>query len=73
MENKIGIPISRVKAIYQKAAEIPGIKIKGVDVYIASQLTELVAFEQTFKIVKSLVLVLTADEQDIKGRLRKTR
>src|SRR6185312_4865322 len=38
-ENKFGVPISRARAIYASAAQMPGIRIVGVDVHIGSQVT----------------------------------
>jgi diaminopimelate decarboxylase len=40
-ENKFGIPISRARAVYARAAKLPGIKVAGVDMHIGSQITDL--------------------------------
>src|SRR5512139_1960611 len=39
-ENKFGIPISRAREVYARAAKLPGIKVAGVDMHIGSQITE---------------------------------
>ncbi len=54
-ENKFGIPISKARDIYQKAAKLEGIVVQGVDVHIGSQLTDLVPFKLAFSRIKKLV------------------
>src|SRR5262245_4980724 len=44
-ENKFGIPISRARAVYARAAKLPGLKVCGVDMHIGSQITELAPFD----------------------------
>ena len=39
--NKFGIPIERVEALYLRAANMPGIEVKGIDAHIGSQITEI--------------------------------
>ncbi len=43
-ENKFGIAIERAPAVYARAAELPGLAIKGLDCHIGSQLTQLTPF-----------------------------
>jgi diaminopimelate decarboxylase len=43
-ENKFGIHIENVFAVYRRAAELPGIRIEGIDCHIGSQLTKLSPF-----------------------------
>jgi len=43
-ENKFGIDIDLAEGVYQAASKMPGIKLKGVDCHIGSQLTELSPF-----------------------------
>lgn len=43
-ENKFGIDINEAVAVYQRAALLPGIHIKGVDCHIGSQLTSITPF-----------------------------
>src|SRR5882757_6119900 len=37
-ENKFGIPISRAREVYARAAKLPGLKVAGVDMHIGSQI-----------------------------------
>ncbi len=46
--NKFGIPWTRAHEAYGRAAELPGIRVQGIDMHIGSQLTELEPFEQAF-------------------------
>ncbi|MDP7591318.1 MAG: diaminopimelate decarboxylase [Litorilituus sp.] len=64
-ENKFGVPISQAKIAYRRAAELPGIKVQGVDVHIGSQLTELAPFEEAYKRIAQLVTELKEDGHDI--------
>ena len=54
-ENKFGIPWSRALQAYSQAANLPGIAVKGVDVHIGSQITELAPFRDAFARVVELV------------------
>ena len=40
-ENKFGIPIAQARAVYARAAKLPGIEVTGVDMHIGSQITAL--------------------------------
>jgi diaminopimelate decarboxylase len=60
-ENKFGIPISRAREIYVRAAKLKGLKVAGVDMHIGSQITELSPFEAAFARVADLVRTLRAD------------
>ncbi|WP_072900884.1 diaminopimelate decarboxylase [Cognatiyoonia sediminum] len=64
-ENKFGIPISRAREVYAMAAELPGLKVIGIDVHIGSQLTELEPFELAYQKVAELTEVLRADGHEI--------
>ena len=64
-ENKFGIPISRARAVYKMAAELPGLEVIGIDVHIGSQLTDLAPFEAAYLKVADLVAVLRADGHNI--------
>ena len=64
-ENKFGVPWSRARQIYARAAQLPGIDVVGVDVHIGSQLTELGPFDQAFARVVDLVRTLRKDGHDI--------
>jgi diaminopimelate decarboxylase len=64
-ENKFGIPISRARDVYARAAKLPGIKIIGTDVHIGSQITDLARMEIAFRILADFVQTLRADGHDI--------
>ena len=64
-ENKFGIPISRARAVYAQAAQLPGLQIVGVDVHIGSQLTELAPFRAAFIKVRELTAALRSDGHEI--------
>lgn len=40
-DNKFGIDIHRAEAVYTRAAQLPGLRITGLDFHIGSQLTEI--------------------------------
>ncbi len=65
-ENKFGVPWSRARQIYARAAQLPGIEVVGVDVHIGSQLTELGPFDEAFARVVDLVRALRADGHAIR-------
>lgn len=65
-ENKFGIPIGRARAVYARAAALPGISVVGIDVHIGSQLTDLAPYEAAFTKVAELTDVLRADGHDIR-------
>src|SRR5947209_3128682 len=60
-ENKFGIPISRARAVYARAAKLPGIEVSGVDMHIGSQITELAPFNDAFALLSDFVRALRAD------------
>lgn len=60
-ENKFGISWESARAVYARAAELPGIKVTGIDMHIGSQITELQPFEDAFKLLRELVQTLRAD------------
>jgi diaminopimelate decarboxylase len=64
-ENKFGVPLARARAVYARAAKLPGIKVTGVDVHIGSQITDLVPLEAAFRILAEFVQVLRADGHTI--------
>lgn len=64
-ENKFGVPISKARLAYNKAAELPGIKVQGVDVHIGSQLTNLEPFEEAYQHIAELVVQLREDGHEI--------
>lgn len=64
-ENKFGVPISKARIAYNRAASLPGIKVQGVDVHIGSQLTSLAPFEEAYQRIAELVIELRADGHEI--------
>ena len=60
-ENKFGIPISQARAVYARAAQMPGIAVSGVDMHIGSQITDLQPFDDAFALLADFVRDLRAD------------
>jgi diaminopimelate decarboxylase len=60
-ENKFGIPIARARAVYARAASLPGIAVTGTDMHIGSQITDLGKMETAFRILSDFVNTLRAD------------
>jgi len=56
--NKFGIPWTRAHEAYARAAELPGIRVQGIDMHIGSQLTQLQPFEQAFRCLAELTIEL---------------
>lgn len=61
-ENKFGVDIKAALAVYQRASQLPGIHIKGVDCHIGSQLTDTTPFLDALDRVLKLI-----DELDEHG------
>jgi diaminopimelate decarboxylase len=64
-ENKFGIPISRAREVYARAASLNGVRIVGVDMHIGSQIIELDPFGDAFALLAEFVGVLRADGHTI--------
>src|SRR4051812_14686250 len=64
-ENKFGVPLSRARAVYARAAKLPGIALTGVDVHIGSQITDLAPMEAAFRKLSEFVQTLRADGHTI--------
>ncbi len=60
-ENKFGIPLSRAREVYARAAKLPGLKVTGVDMHIGSQITDLGPMEDAFKLLVEFVGTLRGD------------
>ncbi len=60
-EDKFGVPLGRARAIYARAAALPGIRVIGIDMHIGSQLTELAPFEAAYTKMADLTRALRAD------------
>src|SRR6185312_3603315 len=64
-ENKFGIPLARARAVYARAAKLPGIEVTGADMHIGSQITDLAKMETAFRILAEFVQTLRADGHTI--------
>jgi diaminopimelate decarboxylase len=60
-ENKFGIPISRAREVYARAAKLKGVRVAGVDMHIGSQITDLQPFDDAFALLSEFVRTLRAD------------
>lgn len=58
-ENKFGIAHERAIEVYRQAAELPGIRVVGIDCHIGSQITELAPFIAALDKILELVSELT--------------
>src|SRR5271155_796333 len=65
-ENKFGIPISRARDVYARAAKLKGVRIAGVDMHIGSQIVELDPFGDAFALIADFVRTLRIDGHDIR-------
>jgi diaminopimelate decarboxylase len=54
-ENKFGIALRRLAAVYERAAKMPNIDIVGVQMHIGSQITEAAPFADAIKKVAPIV------------------
>ena len=64
-EDKFGIPLSRAREVYARAAKLPGLKVAGVDMHIGSQITDLDPFGDAFALLADFVRTLRADGHTI--------
>ena len=64
-ENKFGIPIAKARDVYRMAADLPGLKVIGIDVHIGSQLTDLDPYRLAYQKVAELTETLRADGHTI--------
>jgi diaminopimelate decarboxylase len=64
-ENKFGIPISRAREVYARAAKLPGLQATGVDMHIGSQITDLAPFDDAFALLSEFVRTLRGDGHTI--------
>jgi diaminopimelate decarboxylase len=60
-DNKFGVPISRAREVYARARALPGLSIRGVDIHIGSQITDLEPFDNAFALLAEFVRTLRAD------------
>ena len=59
--DKFGIPIAFARALYARAAALPGLQVVGIDMHIGSQLTDLQPFEFAYTKMADLTRALRAD------------
>src|SRR5271166_6091960 len=64
-ENKFGVPISRARDVYAYARDLPGLAVRGVDMHIGSQITDLQPFDDAFALIADFVRMLRADGHQI--------
>jgi diaminopimelate decarboxylase len=64
-ESKFGIPISRARDVYARAAKLAGVRVAGVDMHIGSQITALDPFDDAFALLAKFVQALRADGHSI--------
>jgi diaminopimelate decarboxylase len=64
-ENKFGIPISRAREVYARAARLPALKVTGVDMHIGSQITDLTPFGNATELLAELARDLIAEGHDL--------
>jgi len=60
-ENKFGIAWQHARAVYARAATLPGLRVTGIDMHIGSQITDLQPFDDAFALLVDLVAELRAD------------
>ncbi|MBO0732844.1 MAG: diaminopimelate decarboxylase [Methylocapsa sp.] len=60
-ENKFGIPVERAQEVYARAATLPGVAVRGADIHIGSQITDLAPFDAAFSLIAGFVRKLTAE------------
>jgi diaminopimelate decarboxylase len=60
-ESKFGIPISRARKVYARAAKLEGVRVAGVDMHIGSQITELDPFSDAFALLADFVRTLRSE------------
>ena len=54
-ENKFGIALDRVAAVYERAARLPNILIRGVQMHIGSQITDAAPFAEAIEKIAPLI------------------
>ena len=57
-ENKFGIALDRVHAVYNAASKMPNIAIRGVQIHIGSQITKVAPFAEAVEKIAPLVMEL---------------
>ncbi len=65
-ENKFGIPLGKIEALYARAVALPGIRPVGVAAHIGSQLADLAPLAQAFEKLGQLVARLRAAGHEVR-------
>lgn len=65
-EDKFGVAWTEARALYAKARDMKGVAVKGVDLHIGSQITDLAPFEAAFLKAAALIADLRSDGCNIK-------
>ncbi len=60
-DNKFGVSLEAARALYQKAAAMPHLRVSGIDCHVGSQITQIEPFIEACDIVTDMVLDLKAD------------
>jgi len=63
-ENKFGIAFERIAEVYARAARLPHLRLRGLQMHIGSQITEVAPFEQAVQKILPLVRLL-ADRHEL--------
>lgn len=57
-ENKFGISLDRAEAVYERAAALPHLKMKGIQTHIGSQILDVAPFSEAVQKLTALILKL---------------
>ena len=60
-DSKFGVALTEAHALYRRAAQMPSIAIRGIDMHIGSQITELAPYREAAARMLALVDALAAD------------
>ncbi len=64
--DKFGISWLQAREVYDLAATLPGIEVRGVAMHIGSQITDLAPFEKAFTLMAELIRMLREAGHDIR-------
>ncbi len=64
--DKFGISWLKAREVYDLAASLPGIEVRGVAMHIGSQITDLAPFERAFTLMADLIGMLREAGHDIR-------
>ena len=65
-DNKFGIPYARAREVYARIAALPGVEAVGIDMHIGSQITDMVPFDNAYRLLAELVRDLRSAGHDIR-------